>query len=254
MLSPAPQYRCANQARARLLAADATFAGIDFVEVPEDEGLARRPGVSTDIDLRGRILILHLPVVVTNGLPDMLVQGGVTITDLPIAWGASADVLIANPLADHRRSRRGRPGRGRSSFPGCKHCPIRIRSWSSAPSTSSTTASTSSRCSTTSWRSPAPSASRFCSVHLFVPVPTTLESSRPLNLEITGGVRIPNVNVLWAVSATTLLRPSANGHHPSARRRHDDSGPGPACAADRPGRARPHPRRSHRRQRRLLAL
>ena len=46
---------------------------------------------------------------------------------------------------------------------------------------------------------------KILSVHLFLPVPTTLEAARPVNITITGGVRIPTVNVLWAISANNLI-------------------------------------------------
>ena len=204
MLSPAPQYRCANQARARLLAADATFAGIDLVEVPEDDGLAPRSGVGTDIDLRGRILILHLPVVVTNGLPNMFVQGGVTITDLPIAWGASADALIANPasiIADPNEAAQV----AAELVPRLNA--LTNQNQILVVRTVDIVYNGIDFLEVLDNELPVDNSLRqkILLVHLFLPVPTTLESSRPLNLEITGGVRIPTVNILWAVSATTLL-------------------------------------------------
>ncbi|HLK88340.1 MAG TPA: putative baseplate assembly protein [Polyangia bacterium] len=210
MLSPAPQYRCTNQARARLLAADASFAGVTLVEVPEDDDLAPRSGFPNDIDLRGRILFLHLPVVVQNGLPNMLVQGGVTITDLPIAWGASADALLANPssiipdaneaaqvatVLHSRLSALTTPTQVLVVrtidvvYNGIDFLEVLDTELSAQPS----------------YRQ------MILLVHLFLPVPTSLERNRPLNLEITGGVRIPNVNILWSISATHLMAgPAAN--------------------------------------------
>jgi hypothetical protein len=201
MLSPAPQYRCTNQARARLLAADATFVGVDLVEVPEDDGLAMN--VSTDIDLRGRILILHLPVVVTNGLPNMFVQGGVTITDLPIAWGASADALVANPASIIPDSNEAAQVAAalvpRLAAEASQNQILVVRTVDPIYNGIDFLEVLDSELGESTLRQ------QILLVHLFLPVPTSLEAARPLNLEITGGIRIPNVNILWSISATDLL-------------------------------------------------
>jgi hypothetical protein len=208
VLSPAPQYRCANQARARLLAADATFAGIDFVDVPMDDALA--PQATTDIDLRGRILVLHLPVTVVNGLPNMLVQGGVTITDLPIAWGASAAALIANPLPFIPDANEGQQVAAHlvpllAGLANPDHILV-VRTNDivfngidflevlddELPSDS-------------------PYRQRILLVHLFLPVPSTLRGAGTVDIEITGGVRIPNVDVVWAISANDLVAGNTAG-------------------------------------------
>ena len=94
MLRPAPQYRCDNLARAGRLSADATFEGIDQVEVLTDDALAPRDGVTTDVELRQRVLLFHLPQAVDTGGTNILEQGGVVITDLPFVWADSAANLI----------------------------------------------------------------------------------------------------------------------------------------------------------------
>src|SRR5437868_4839459 len=90
MLDPAPQYRCDNLLRARRLAADAVFAGIQFVESP----VMAAPSGSHE-DLRQRVLLLHLPQPVQTGGSDILVQGGVRVTDLPNIWAVPADALFS---------------------------------------------------------------------------------------------------------------------------------------------------------------
>jgi hypothetical protein len=215
VLSPAPQYRCKNLARARRLAADATFDGVALVEVLTDGALAPRPSVSTDIDLRGRVLLLHLAQPVDETGPDLLVQGGVRLTNLPAAWSAAASTLLSTnaaavPDANERAQVQSQLLPLVATRPSLDHIlVVRLQSLvfngidflevldAQLPETSDL-------------------RQRILLVHLFLPVPAGITGRRTKDVLIAGGVRVVNPQVSWAVSADELVNGDVSAVVPPA--------------------------------------
>ena len=215
MLSPAPQYRCATNLAPALRVCwrrDATFAGVDVVEEPEETSgfLARRDSLASG---RYRSSRTH-PHPVPAGAGDQRPAGtcssrGASRSPIsrspgarpPTRWSPTSATFIFD--ADEGRSRFKR-----SSFPGWRPCsPIKIQIL--VVRTIDVVYNGVDFLEVLDNELPADSSYRqmLLLVHLFLPVPTTwpLEAARPVNISIAGGVRIPNVNVLWAISANDLI-------------------------------------------------
>src|SRR5262245_6044497 len=205
MLRPAPQYRCKNLARARRVAADATFAGIEQVEVLTDDALAPRVG-EPDIDLRQRVLLFHLPQPVDTAGSNILEQGGVLITDRPFVWAAAADALIASPP-------------DLSAVPAAERDQdqdqlIPLLSSLADPDQVLVVRIVDAVFNGIDFLEVADGQladpdselrQRVLLVHLFLPVPAEITGKETDHVLIEGGVRITPIAVEWAVSADDLV-------------------------------------------------
>jgi hypothetical protein len=206
MLRPAPQYRCTNLARARKLAADATFAGIEQVQVLTDDALAPRPG-EPDIELRQRIVLFRLPNDVETGLDNPLLQGGVLITDLDIAWGASAEDLLNSDFSDV-------PDGDEEDQVAEQLVPL-LQSMSLDEPDHVLVVRTEDplfngidflEVADGQLEDPESDLRQVVLlVHLFLPVPAEITGKETDHVAITGGSRITDILVEWAVSADELV-------------------------------------------------
>jgi hypothetical protein len=208
VLSPAPQYRCTNLARARRVAADAgAFAGIVSAEARNDAGLA--PQAAGQADLRRRVLFLHLAQPVGPGTGgNILNQGGVLVTTHPATWAISADTLVngnSTGVVPADEKARVVPLLAGLTAAALQHTLV-VRTIATVDPVLNGIDFL--EVIDAQLQLPdSPLRQRVLFVHLFLPVPDGLTGQFPPTVLIEGGSRITGINVDWAVSATQL----ANG-------------------------------------------